>query len=219
MLCKATRLAATATGDADWDSAPWQGIPAVMLGNHMGDHPDHFPRTEVKTAYDDSAVYVMFRVDDQYVRAAAQNHQDHVSEDSCVEFFFTPCPDVSRHYFNLEMNCGGTMLFHFQPEPWKGQIKIPIADCNGVQISHSLPRIIDPEIEGPVTWTVQCRIPIALLERYCKVTRPAPHAAWRANFYKCADGASHPHWLTWAPVDHPKPDFHRPQSFGALEFE
>jgi len=42
---------------------------------------------------------------------------------------------------------------------------------------------------------------------------------WRANFYKCADSTSHPHWLTWSPVDHPTPHFHLPAFFGTLEFE
>lgn len=33
------------------------------------------------------------------------------------------------------------------------------------------------------------------------------------------DNTSHPHWLTWAPVPSPRPDFHTPRSFGTLEFE
>ncbi len=82
-----------------------------------------------------------------------------------------------------------------------------------------MPRIVDPEIEAPVTWTVAYRIPLALLEKYCRVISPAPEAAWRVNFYKCGDNTSHPHWLTWAPVDYPKPNFHRPQSFGTLQFQ
>nr|WP_319490879.1 carbohydrate-binding family 9-like protein [uncultured Desulfobacter sp.] len=28
-----------------------------------------------------------------------------------------------------------------------------------------------------------------------------------------------PHWLIWAPVDFPTPDFHQPQAFGALCFQ
>jgi len=185
----------------------------------MGKKPDHFPKTEVKIAYDDMAIYVMFRVEDRYVRAVAAEDQDDVWEDSCVEFFFRPDSDVSEGYFNLEMNCGGTMLFHFQEEPGKGRIVIPKSECNQIRRAHSLPRVVDPEIEKPVTWTVAYEIPISLLKRYCRVLTPMPHVAWRANFYKCADKTSHPHWLTWAPVDYPKPNFHLPRSFGMLEFE
>jgi len=219
MLCKAARLTNPPMGDGDWDKPPWKGIPSKLLRNYMGRKPDHFPRTEVKIAYDDRALYVLFRVGDRYVRAVAAEHQDNVWQDSCVEFFFTPGSDVSKGYFNLEMNCGGTMLFHFQTGPRKDSIVIPKSECNRITVAHSLPRIVDPEIEQPVTWTVEYRLPISLLENYCQVTTPAPGAVWRVNFYKCGDNTSHPHWLTWAPVHSPKPDFHLPRSFGTLQFE
>ena len=40
----------------------------------------------------------------------------------------------------------------------------------------------------------------------------------RANFFKCADKAAHPHFLSWNPIDVPTPDFHRPDFFGELRF-
>ena len=217
MICKVTRLANPPKCRPDWNKPPWQEVPSELIGNYMGDKPDHFPKTEVKIAYDDVAIYVMFRVEDRYVRAMAAKHQDSVCGDSCVEFFFTPGSDLSKGYFNLEMNCGGTMLFHFHPGG-KERIEVPGSDCEKIAITHSLPRIIDPEIRESVTWAVGYAIPTALLSRYCPVSKPQPHALWRANFYKCADNTSHPHWLTWSPVDYPKPNFHLPQSFGVLEF-
>ena len=219
MLCKVTRLLSALKCNADWDGPPWRDISSELIQEYMGRKPDHFPKAEVKIAYDDTAVYVMFRVEDRYVCAVATEHQDSVCTDSCVEFFFTPNTDVSKGYFNLEMNCGGTMLFHFQRAQEKGSIEIPKSECNKIKSVHSLPRIVDPEIEEPVTWTVEYRIPVALLERYCQVIKPAPHAVWRANFYKCADNTSHPHWLTWSPVNSSKPNFHLPQFFGVLKFE
>ena len=41
----------------------------------------------------------------------------------------------------------------------------------------------------------------------------------RCNFYKCGDGLSKPHYLSWAPVRTEKPNFHSPQFFGEVEFE
>ena len=220
MIATVTRLAVPPDRGGDWNAPPWQHIPSERIGNHMGNRPVHFPKTEVKIAYDEVALYVMFRVEDQYVRAIAAAHQDSVCGDSCVEFFFTPGSDVSNGYFNFEMNCGGTMLFHFHPGSEKGRIDaIPKGDCDGIIKSHSLPPIVDPEMEDPVTWTVAYAIPIALLRRFCPVTAPKRHALWKGNFYKCADNTSHPHWLTWSPVDYPKPNFHLPQSFGVLEFQ
>ena len=50
------------------------------------------------------------------------------------------------------------------------------------------------------------------------MTVPEPGVGWRANLYKCADDSSHPHWLTWAHVDNPTPDFHLREFFGILRF-
>ena len=202
-----------------WETPPWKNIPAAALTHYMGQKPEHFPGTGVKTAYDNEGVCVMFRVEDRYTRAVAEHHQDNVFEDSCVEFFFTTGTDISKGYFNLEMNCGGIMLFHFQTEREKNRIIIPQQACEDIAIVHSLPRRVDPEIQVPVTWTVAYRIPIRLLEKYTKVALPAPGVRWRGNFYKCGDKTSHPHWLTWSPVNVPLPDFHRPEFFGILEFE
>jgi hypothetical protein len=185
----------------------------------MGSQPVHFPKTEVKIAYDEMAIHLMFRVEDRFVRAVAPEDQGNVWEDSCVEFFFTPDSDLSTGYFNLEINCGGTLLFHFQPGAGRDKIVIPRRECAGIWREHSLPSIVDPEIQEPVTWTVAYGLPLALLKKYCRAVMPAPGVVWRANFYKCADRTSHPHWLTWSPVDFPKPNFHLPRSFGILEFQ
>jgi hypothetical protein len=193
-------------------------MSAEPIGNYMGEYPDHFPKAEVKLAYGDMGVCVMFRVEDRYVRAVAKRHQDSVCGDSCVEFFFTPGADSATGYFNLEMNCGGTMLFHFHPASRKDGVEVAGADCDRLRTAHSLPRIVDPEVEEPITWTVQYYIPFSLLSKFCEVAVPRPGAIWRANFYKCADNTSHPHWLTWSPVDFPTPNFHLPRSFGTLEF-
>jgi hypothetical protein len=219
LLCKAIRQGNFQIGDSEWDVLPWKDIPAQRLRNYMGKKPDHFPTAEVKIIYDTKSISVMFQVEDRYVRATAAAHQDDVYNDSCVEFFFTPNTDVSKGYFNLEMNCGGTMLFHFQRQPRRERLVIPESDCRAIQVRHSLPRIVNPEIDEPVTWSVAYKIPINLLARYCPVISPTPQAAWRVNFYKCADATTQPHWLTWAPIDLPVPDFHQPQSFGILQFE
>ena len=203
--------------DAEWDKDPWAGVTPLLLTNHMGSRPSHMPNTQAKLAYEDDAICVIFRVEDRYVRAVAENHQDSVYADSCVEFFFTPGPDTGRGYFNLEMNCGGTILMGFHPG--QGEVRrLSIEECDSIPVAHSMPRLVDPEIEEPTTWTVEYRIPLSLLRKYCEVDAPVPGIVWRGNLYKCADGSSHPHWLTWSPVDCPGPDFHRPESFGTLRF-
>ena len=184
----------------------------------MGEKPDHFPRVQAKVAYDNVAISVMFRVEDQYIRAAATGYQDNVCEDSCVEFFFTPNDDVSRGYFNLEMNCCGVGLFHFKGMREETAVHIDERDFRQITVAHTMPSEILSEIQTPVTWGLEYKIPFIIMTRYCEVTQPAPGNAWRANFYKCGDKTSHPHWLTWSTVDHPTPQFHLPEYFGVLEF-
>ena len=87
--------------NAVWDKKPWKDIEPLQIQHFMGDRPDHFPFTQAKVAYDNTAIYVIFRVEDRYVRAVAEKNQGPVYMDSCVEFFFTPGTDTEKGYFNL----------------------------------------------------------------------------------------------------------------------
>jgi len=218
MKYKVTKIPGTTSVNNDWDVVPWKEIDPLVLSNFMGNRPDHFPNTQVKMAYDEKAIYVKFKVEDQYVKANYEKNQDPVYKDSCVEFFFTPGINTKEGYFNLEMNCGGTMLFHHQMEPRKEAVTIDEDDIKQIQVTASLPKLVDPEISEKITWQVSYRIPFSILNNYHNLAKPQPGTIWRANFYKCADETSHPHWLTWAPIDFPKPDFHKPEYFGELEF-
>ncbi len=202
-----------------WHGDVWKGVEALQIKNFTGSEPDHKPKTEAKVLYDDDYIYVFFRVEDKYVQAVAQNYHDDVWLDSCVEFFFTPGEDISQGYFNIEINCGGTMLFKHQTLRGVNVAAVENSDCDRVEIFHSEPKIIDPEKQEPTTWVIEYRLPIDVLEKYAPVTKPAPGVVWRANFQKCAGKTSHPHGLTWSLIDTPRPDFHRPEFFGTLEFK
>ena len=41
----------------------------------------------------------------------------------------------------------------------------------------------------------------------------------KANFYKCGDRLKQQHYLSWNPIDLPRPNFHCPEFFGELTFE
>jgi len=128
---------------ADFNAGIWQNAAPLTIENHMGDAPQHKPFTQAKILYDDSAVYVIFRVEDNYIRAAACDFHGAVWEDSCVEFFFTPSDDISGGYFNLETNCGGTLLFCHQLSRGVQTKQIPVDDCKKIRIFTSLPKTID----------------------------------------------------------------------------
>lgn len=202
-----------------WNQGQWAEADEIQLNHYMGKKPEHFPKTQVKLLYDESHIYIFFRVGDRYVRAVANEHQDSVCVDSCVEFFFTPSEDIRLGYFNVEINCGGTLLFHHQTARGKNQRQVAVEDYQKIEILPSMPKTVDPEIAEPTLWTLKYALPVDILKKYTPVKKPAPGVTWKANFYKCADKTSHPHWLTWNPIDWPTPNFHLPQYFGTLVFE
>jgi len=204
--------------DGLWDGDIWKGVEEIRVDNYMGDEPEHKPDTRVKVLYDDESLYVIFKVEDNCLLARAENYQDGVCTDSCVEFFFTPSSDVEDGYFNLEVNCGGTALFRHQISREVGQKDVSAEDFEKVEMFHSADRIIDPERNGDASWVIEYKLPIEILSKYAKVDKPGAGVKWGANFYKCADNTSKPHWLTWSVVDKVEPDFHRPDFFGRLEF-
>jgi len=215
---KIHRLADTLKIDANWDKPQWAEIPSLFISNYMGEKPAFLPVTEVKVQYDDKNIYVIFRVQDRYVRAVETKTQGRVWEDACVEFFFAPDSAEPLRYFNVEINCGGTVLMYFNRVPEVDRTPLSIEDINQIEIAHTMPKIVDPEIMEPVTWVLEYRLPLAVLEKYSDLTHPGPGVTWRANFQKCAETNSHPHWLTWAKIDYPTPKFHMPQFFGKIEF-
>jgi hypothetical protein len=200
-----------------WDDEPWAATRPVTLEQVMGDPPEHVPVARARLLYDSAYLYVAFSVADRYVLAACATPAT-VCQDSCVELFFTPCPTTDAGYFNIECNCGGTVLFRYQRSRGVGQVGVDPATIGAMDVRATMPPRVSPEIVEPVTWSVRYRVPLSVLGRYARVEPPSPGVRWRANLYKCADASSHPHWLTWSPVDPPRPDFHRPEYFGYLVF-
>jgi hypothetical protein len=203
---------------APWDSPAWRGVSALTVEHAMGEPPAHRPLARVKLQYDAQFVHLVFLVEDRWVRSLVTEYQGDVWTDSCVEFFFTPGTNLDDGYFNLEVNCGGAALFTHRLDRSTRVAPVGPSDARQLRIAHTLPARVDPELAGPVSWEVSYRIPWKMLEAYAPVTPPGPGVTWRANFYKCADAGSHPHWLTWAPVRWAQPDFHRKEFFGTLAF-
>lgn len=188
-------------------------------------HPrgsDHRPGVRARLWHDsDRNLLLRFEVEDRYVRSVCRAYQDPVCTDSCVEFFVQPKPD--RGYLNFEMNAGGTLLLHHVTDPttgphgFRGCEPVPWELGRKVRIASSLPAVVDPEITEPVTWWLEAVIPVEILETFVGPLGPLSGHSWRANFYKCGDRTSHPHWAMWSPIGEVL-SFHQPAFFGQLEF-
>jgi hypothetical protein len=207
--------------DGNWSGGVWADATPLEIRHFHPASSEHRPNTRAKLLFDDNHLYVMFRVQDCYVRAVAEGFQGRVWEDSCAEAFLQPRPD--RGYFNFEMNCGGTLRLSYIEDPRRtpgGFARFtPVAaeQVAGMRVYHSLPSRVDPEIREPVRWHLEYSIPLALFEVYLG-ERPRPGGErWRGNFYKCGDKTSHPHWASWSPIGE-ELNFHCPEHFGVLEF-
>lgn len=203
-----------------WDSPVWRQAPVLPVAAFRPESTDHRPRTEAKLLRSPAALHGFFRVRDRYVRCVHERFQQAVYKDSCVEFFVQPTTDGG--YFNFEFNCGGAMLASYIIDPtrvehgFKDFTRLTAGQGSLVSIYHSLPPLVEPEMGDDVTWLIEFRIPFALLEQYAGPLGDPAGRVWRANFYKCGDETSHPHWAAWSPVD--ELNFHLPRCFGRIRF-
>ncbi len=208
-------------GHTPWTSDDWRRAPHLNVDRFRPESSDHRPRTIAKLLWDDAALWGAFTVEDRYIRCVHTHFQSPVYEDSCVEFFVQPRPD--RGYFNFEFNCGGALLASYITDPTRTETGFkawqPLAPEEGrrVGVWPSMPAVVDPEMAEPGTWQLVFRIPFDILRPYTGALRADEGDVWRANFYKCGDATSHPHWAAWRPVD--ALNFHLPRCFGYLRFE
>lgn len=218
-LYTAKQLKSKPVINAEWDKPMWKKTEIISIAKHMGPLPSFVPTVEAKMRYDENNVYVIFRVKDRYVQSRILEFNGNVSSESCVEFFFAPDENHPLSYFNLEINAGGTPLMFYITKPMSEIQRLKKEEIEQIEIAHSMPRVVFPEIQEPVTWTIECRIPFSMLEKYAKVSRPAKGVQWKGNFYKTGSRTSNPNYMTWAFVDYPRPNFHLPQYFGTIQFK
>ena len=203
---------------SQWDGAAWGKAETFTVGHFHERSSDHHPKVQGKLLYTDKGIYVIFKVDDRYVISKHTEYQDPVCRDSCVEFFVQPKP--GKGYLNFEINCGGTLLLQYHERDKDGKdvcVPVPTEAAQGITIYHSTPETVVPEISEETTWYVEYFVPFSIFEHSVGPLGPVTGQAWRANFYKCADQSSHPHWGAWAPIGE-ELSFHQPRFFGTIRF-
>ena len=168
------------------------------------------PEAEFDICHSGEALHLRFRVKEDAVRAVCAADREHAWEDSCVEFFFDPHGDGS--YYNLECTCIGK-LYLCRGEGRHGREFLPEAAYAAIRRRCSLGTEPFGLREVPTAWEVELDVPAAVFGLASFHGLQA-----RGNFYKCGDRLPVPHYLTWAPITTPKPDFHRPEYFDTLVF-
>ena len=166
----------------------------------------------VRVAHDGQKIYLLYTVKGEKLRAVNTEDYGSVWEDSCVEFFMQK--DGDERYRNFECNVLGALLAADHEDRNTSE-----------RLTEHMPDIIrfsniQHRYEGGQQvsdWTMYLEIPKKAMGYGDEETLRGKKI--RANFYKCGDETPEPHYISWNPIDLPKPDFHVPQFFGLLELE
>ena len=208
--------------DSDWNDVPWSDAPTLQVAEYHPNSSSHRPITEAKMLYDDTGLHGVFRVEDCHIICRNLEYQSPVYKDSCVEFFAKPKEE--KGYFNFEMNCSGTLLLQYiedparTPDGFASFIRVPKEIGGSVRVQGAFSGPIETEITEPLEWNLSFFIPFRVFETYAGPLGCVSGQVWRANFHKCADESSHPHWGAWSRMAD-RLDFHNPDQFGILTFE
>jgi hypothetical protein len=171
------------------------------------------PYVSFAIAYTENEIVLKYYVTEQWFKAEMTETNQDVYEDSCVEFFISPRD--GGIYYNLEFNGIGTCLMGAGTGR-ENRRRVDPEIIAGIRRKTSAGGISVEEKTGQFSWTITMAIPLyVFLHHHIEELKGKK---FRANFYKCGDKLSEPHYLTWNPVRTENPDFHRPEYFGLLKF-
>lgn len=200
--------------DAEAVGKAFDTIPASAIGccNWPDAYP-YAPRVAFRMFHTGDLLWLRFDVEERYTKAEVAEDNGRVWTDSCVEFFLA-LDDTG--YYNFETTCAGRLLMAFRKER-EHPTHASQAVLDTVRRYPSLGRANFAEREGDNRWSLTLAIPPQALFRHRLDSWSGLAASM--NLYKCGDELSHPHFLSWRPIDNPKPDFHLPRFFENVEFK
>ena len=173
----------------------------------------YIPEAAFSIGYTEHEIMLKYFVTEDCFKAEQTESNQNVWEDSCVEFFVSPADDGL--YYNFEFNGIGTCLLG----AGTSRVDRHRADPRiiaGIRRKSSVGIAPVAEKMGKFTWTLTIAIPLNIFFHH-KI-EALKGKVLMANFYKCGDKLTKPHYVTWNPVKTPKPDFHRPDFFGTIKF-
>lgn len=164
----------------NWKGLQLKKIEAIKIDNPIRGKAKFLPQVKAKMAYDMKNIYVIFHVRERFVYSIATAVNVPEWKDSAVEFFFAPYTDAPETYFNLEVNCNGIPFLGYKSSQ---RTYVDTNDIAEIEIAHSLPVTVDPEIERPTTWTIEYRTPLNMLKKYVRITHPQEGTVWRGPIF------------------------------------
>lgn len=171
------------------------------------------PEVTLAVSYSDHEIFLKYYIKENYFKAEKTETNQMVCEDSCVEFFVSPEDDGL--YYNLEFNGIGTALLGTGTGRENSKRANPEI-ISKIRRQSSVGNKPVKETTGNFEWTLTVAVPFEVFFHH-KI-KDLKGKTFRANFYKCGDMLSVPHYVTWNPVGTENPDYHQPEYFGTLKF-
>jgi hypothetical protein len=196
--------------DLDTVSAELNRLPQYQIAQCSWVEYTYKPVVNFMIAYGEDCLLIKFVASEKELRAVHTTTHAPVWEDSCVEMFIRFRDDGG--YYNLEVNCLGTMLAAYGADRQK-RVLLPLNIVRSIRRASTIYR--ESETDN-VEWETLLIIPLTTFMYDNLVSLTGVRA--RANFYKCGDGLAEPHYLSWSPIISARPDFHLPAFFGNLHF-
>jgi len=162
-------------------------------------------------AHNTDAIILKYQIEERYLIANELNNGN-IHNDSCVEFFIAFNND--KTYYNLEFNCLGSTKIGYGSRR-SGRELLSAEVIGKMSFSSRINSKLGKKQEG-FDWEIVLIIPKEIFIHHSIKSFNLLKA--RGNFYKCGDGLPEPHFLAWNRVTGNKPNFHRTDCFGALEF-
>ena len=189
-----------------------RGIPYRNIDTlNWADAFPYRPEVQFAIARSRDVLMVHYRVTEDLVIGRVGEDLGPVWTDSCVEFFCQPAG--GDLYYNFECNCIGRLMVGAGAGREGRQLASPEV-LGSIDRWSSLGNRPIEDLRERSCWEAALVIPAAALYRH--EFRDFASLQIRANFYKCGGEGAFEHYLSWAPIRTPKPDFHRPEYFKPL---
>lgn len=171
------------------------------------------PDLKFRIGHIGSEIWLKYYVKEKNILAQESRINGDVYKDSTVEFFISV---DGENYYNFEFNCIG--IPHVAHGPGRGnRTFVEPGIVKQIEIKSTLGDQPFAEKSGAFEWEMMIRIPVKCFA-FDKIKSIEGLKA-TANFYKCGDETSDPHFVSWNPIKTENPDYHCPQFFGEVEFE
>ncbi len=201
------------------DEIFWNDVNELVISDesYLWVNNGYKPKVVVKVFHTEKNIYLNFKVFEKKVTIKYTEFGETVWKDSCVEFFINPFPNLSKEYFNIEINAMGVPLIGVRKIDNKSKpYYFKEGEVKNWEIISSIKKPIIGE-HGNDFWTLHLKIPKLFFEKHYGEKFNTKNGI--ANFYKCGDETEFEHYGAWNRIENSKPNFHLPQYFGEINFD